>query len=217
MTSAAALHLNQPMPSTPASTTERVNVKSDRLLPVAEAPVWESTDRPPVVWLVGAHGGAGTTTLATSWAPAAEAGRVWPAADKYPYVVIVCRSHLAGLERAHELALQAKGGLAGDCQLLGVAVVADAPVKLPKTLRQKIEVIGAAVSHLWEIPWLPALRETTLTELPEWNPQDGPAKHQTRHPLHRARIAPMTQVDQHLAYAGEGIFKAARNAHSLHA
>lgn len=212
---AAALHLEQSRNS--ASSPERVNVKSDRLLPVADAPLWNSDDRPPAFWLVGAHGGSGATTLASSWAPAAESHGIWPAADSHPYVVIVCRTHLAGLERAHELALQAKGGLAGDCHLLGVAVVADAPGKLPKSLRQKIEVISAAVSHVWELPWMPALRETSLADLPEWNPEDGPAEQQTRHPLRRARIAPMTQVDQHLAFAGEGIFRAALNTHSLYA
>lgn len=192
----------------------RVNVSSDRLLPIAEEPIWQG-DRAPVMWLVGAHGGAGTTTLATSWAPAAEAAGMWPAADKHPYVVLVCRSHLSGLERAHELALQAKGGLAGNCRLLGVAVVADAPGKLPKKLRQKIEVVGAAISHLWQIPWIPELRETELADLPEWNPADGPVEQQTRQPKRRNRIAPMTVVNQHIAYAGEGIFNAARDAHSL--
>lgn len=192
----------------------RVNVSSDRLLPIAQEPIWEGA-RAPVMWLVGAHGGAGTTTLATSWAPAAESEGVWPAADKHPYVVLVCRSHLSGLERAHELALQAKGGLAEHCQLLGVAIVADAPGKLPKKLRQKIDVMGSVVSHLWQIPWIPELRETELATLPEWNPADGPVEQQTRQPKRRNRLAPMTVVNQHLAYAGEGIFNAARDAHSL--
>lgn len=196
------------------SPAPRVNVSSERLLPVAEEPVWKE-GRPPAVWLVGAHGGAGTTTLATSWAPAAEAAGVWPAADKFPYVVLVCRSHLTGLERAHELALQAKGGLAGKCRLLGVAVVADAPGKLPKKLRQKIDVVGAVVSHLWHIPWIPDLRETELSVLPEWNPADGPVEQQTRQPKRRHRLAPMTVVNTHIAYAGEGVFNAARDIHSL--
>lgn len=201
---------------TPVSVTPapRVNVSSDSLLPIAQEPVWVGA-RAPVMWLVGAHGGAGTTTLATSWAPAAESAGVWPAADKHPYVVLVCRSHLTGLERAHKLALQAKGGLAGNCQLLGVAVVADAPGKLPKKLRQKIDVVGSTVSHLWQIPWIPELREAELTSLPEWNPADGPVEQQTRQPKRRNRLAPMTVVNQHIAYAGEGIFNAARDVHSL--
>ncbi|MGP6175499.1 DUF6668 family protein [Corynebacterium sp. A21] len=167
------------------------------------------------MWLVGAHGGAGTTTLATSWAPAAEAMMTWPSAEKFPYVALVCRSHLTGLESAHELALQAKAGLAGNCRLLGVVVVADAPGKLPKKLRQKIDVVRSTVSHLWQIPWIPGLREIELADLPDWNPADGPVEQQTRQPKRKHRLAPMTVVNQHLAYAGEGIFNAARDTHSL--
>ncbi|MGO3084477.1 DUF6668 family protein [Ancrocorticia populi] len=192
----------------------RVNIVKDKLLEVAEKPLWERPGRPPVVWLLGAHGGAGTTTLAESWAPAAEA-KVWPAKDDYPYVVIVCRSTRTGLDHAHELVLQATGKLSGDCELLGVAVVADAPGKTPKALRQRMEVLGNIAPHIWEIPYIAQLREARLEDLPEWNPQDGPAEQQTRHPLRRRRIAPMTTVDQHLAFAGEGIFNAARNAHSV--
>lgn len=197
----------------PAS-SPRVNVATDRMLPVATSKIWGKPGRPPVVWLLGAHGGAGTTTLAESWAPAAETD-VWPAEDEYPYVVIVCRSHRTGLDRAHELVLQATGRFAGKCQLLGVAIVADAPGKTPKALRQRIDVMAKIAPHIWEIPYIPALRELRLEDLPEWNPEDGPAEQQTRHPMRRQRIAPMTSVNNHLAFAGEGIFTAARNAHSV--
>jgi hypothetical protein len=210
---ARADHRTTPAPAT-APPSPRVNIDADRLLPVATTKLWERSHRPPVVWLIGAHGGAGTTTLAASWAPAAEA-TVWPSEDEFPYVVIVCRSTRTGLDHAHELVLQATGKFAGNCQLLGVAVVADAPGKTPKALRQRIEVMGKIAPHIWEIPYIPSLREARLEDLPEWNPQDGPAEQQTRHPMRRQRIAPMTSVHQHLAFAGEGIFNAARNAHSV--
>ena len=50
------------------------------------APVWDtavapSGGRAPAMWLLGAHGGAGVSTLEAMWAPAASSRRGWPAAD----------------------------------------------------------------------------------------------------------------------------------------
>src|SRR5881409_1836800 len=57
----------------------------------------------PLLWLVGTHGGAGVTSLATSISFAGDAERRWPGqigsageVDS-PFVVLVARTHMSGL------------------------------------------------------------------------------------------------------------------------
>src|SRR5699024_488177 len=111
-------------------------------------------DRPPAIWLLGAHGGAGVTTLKDSWAPAGDCLGGWPAADADPYTVIVCRAHARGLEAAHILLRQARAGHIGRAQLVGLVTVADAPGKLPSRLRRRLRVVQAAAPTAWSIPWI---------------------------------------------------------------
>ncbi len=49
----------------------------------------------PAVWLLGAHGGSGVSTLAQYWDFADDAQRQWPCGNareiESPYAVVVCR------------------------------------------------------------------------------------------------------------------------------
>lgn len=38
--------------------------------------------------------------------------------------------------------------------LLGLVVVADAPGRLPRILRNRVRLVSGAVPRLWEIPWV---------------------------------------------------------------
>ena len=105
------------------------------LLPEASAPLWEiepvaddTASFPPAFWFVGAHGFAGGSTLAAMMAPAGDAGCMWPVHDAYPLCVIVARSTMAGLERAHHVVLQGIREIE-PVTVLGIAVVADTPGK----------------------------------------------------------------------------------------
>ena len=112
--------------------------------PVWSRPIAEPGGRPPAVWLLGAHGGAGVSTLEKMWAPARDSRRGWPASDTNPFVVIVSRMQVSGLDAAHQLALQHRAQKVGDCGLLGLVTVAAAPGKPAVSVVRRREIVAAA-------------------------------------------------------------------------
>ncbi|MDP9850505.1 DUF6668 family protein [Streptosporangium lutulentum] len=114
-------------------------------------------------WWVGTHGGAGVSTLAVAVPEGAEHGRYWPApapaSRQRVRVVIVARTNLAGLVSAQAAAAQwASGALPAGIDLLGLALVADAPGRLPRPLTQLIGVLAGGVPCVWTLPWVERLR-----------------------------------------------------------
>ncbi|MFF0494338.1 hypothetical protein ACFYTQ_35420 [Nocardia sp. NPDC004068] len=154
----------------------------DRRLPVWESPVRHNQRRAPAVWLLGAHGGAGVSTLARMLAPAGDCGRRWPAglAGESPYVVIVARETIEGLSRAHDLLRQFHCGLAGrNTVLLGLITSAHQGGRQPKPIRRYLEVIWDLVpeSGRWRVEWQGDWPLTEIKDLPTWTPGDArPAK-----------------------------------------
>ncbi|MCE5291553.1 MAG: hypothetical protein LLG14_20255, partial [Nocardiaceae bacterium] len=78
-------------------------------LPVRQSPL--AIRSRPAVWLLGAKGGAGVTTLTNFWAGwAADARREWPCgnarSEESPYVVIIAHDTLDSLQAAHELLMR---------------------------------------------------------------------------------------------------------------
>lgn len=177
-----------------------------------QAPVWDapiSQDQPhPAVWLLGAHGGAGVSTLARSWAPAADSQRGWPAADRYANVVVVARTHRTGLTAAHALLRQSAGGLTGGCALLGLVIVPDQDGKLPTTLRRQVEVVEGLAPQVWRVPFVPVYRTLTHEQMPVWSPRDAPAEPTKRF----ARTDAAEVIHPEIAEVGRQIFDAARAA-----
>ncbi|MFZ2292271.1 DUF6668 family protein [Corynebacterium casei] len=155
-----------------ATPLNRVSLPEHAGLPIADRPLHQSDDFSPLVWLVGAHGGAGTTTLAHTIAPFGDAGQQWPAADEYPWTVIVARTTREGIEAAHDAALQAQAGKCGDCKVLGVILVADTPGKVPKTVEQRITVLERVVPTIWSVEYHGGWRSSLIDELPSWSPLD---------------------------------------------
>lgn len=182
---------------------------ADEAAPVHAAPIAPADqNRPPAIWLLGAHGGAGVTTLEESWAPAGDCLGGWPSADADPYTVIVCRTHARGLEAAHILLRQARAGHIGRARLVGLVTVADAPGKLPAKLRHRLRVVQAAAPNTWSIPWIGDLRLTTAdTPLPVWHPGDPI-------PQRRRRQDPLTELHPDIAATGDSIFVAVREMHT---
>lgn len=129
--------------------------------PAAALPVWSRLGWAAALWFVGAHGGAGESTLAAlddSWAAA---GHGWPGApssSRRPRAVIVARSHLAGLQAAQAVAQQWASGGVPSVQLLGLIIVADAPGRLPRPLRELQQVVSGGVPRAWTVPWVEAWR-----------------------------------------------------------
>jgi len=113
-----------------------------------------------VVWWLGAHGGAGESTLEELFSGSRAADHSWPltGANLSPArVVLVARTHAHGL-RAAQSAI--REWAAGDAQvlLLGLVLIADAPGRLPHGLRQLAGLIGGGVPAVWSIPWIEAWR-----------------------------------------------------------
>lgn len=157
-----------------AAAVERVNLVDKNRLDMADGPLCPAGQRAPLVWLVGAHGGAGVSTLAASMAPMGDAGHTWPVADKHRWCVLVGRTTREGLERLHDAALQVRAGLAGDVELLGAILVADTPGSMPKSLEKKLYALESITPTLWRVPYVAEWREALIAELPEWSPLDEP-------------------------------------------
>jgi hypothetical protein len=123
----------------------------------AVAGIGGSPPRPHCAW-VGAHGGAGVTTLSEVVPGGADFGRDFPAqaAASGLRAVVVCRSNAQGLTAARKAAAIA-ASLATD--VLGLVVVADMPERRrPKPLAEALYLTRGAYDELWEMPWVPAWR-----------------------------------------------------------
>ncbi len=105
-------------------------------------------------WWLGVHGGAGVSTLERAVPGGMDANRAWPASVKPQPVVLVARSNAHGLRAAQNAAQQWASGMVGGVELLGLVVVADAPGRRPRTLRDQARLVSGAVPRLWEIPWV---------------------------------------------------------------
>jgi hypothetical protein len=113
------------------------------------------------LWWVGAHGGAGVSTLAQLVPGSMGAGTAWPQPEYgEAHCALVCRSNLSGLRAAQTAMTQwASGAAPHGVQLLGLVVVADAPGRrLPRPLRDLTPVIAGGVPQVWHLGWSEAWR-----------------------------------------------------------
>ncbi|MFC9999622.1 hypothetical protein [Nocardia sp. NPDC127526] len=150
--------------------------------PERRAPLWhrrvthtKAVD--PLVWLLGAHGGAGVSTLAQVLAPAGDCARSWPAVleDESPFVVVVAKETIEGLTRAHDLLRQWHCGMAGKrAHLLGLITVAHSPGKIPPVVDRYLQVIEVAAPAVWRVGWRSDWPTTRIADLPVWTPDDEP-------------------------------------------
>jgi hypothetical protein len=113
-------------------------------------------------WWLGAHGGAGESTLAALAAGSRAAGHAWPIPVPPTIVhrvVLVARSNFAGFSAARHAAIDwASGSVGGGVQLVGVALMADSRGRLPKPLRDLEQVLAGGVPRVWQLPWVETWR-----------------------------------------------------------
>ena len=109
------------------------------------------------LWVAGVHGGAGETTLAVALTGTGT-DRRWPRADTPPRVLLVARTHLSGLRAAQRAAQQWASGNSPAVDLVGLALVPDAPGKLPRELRDFAQVVTGGFPRSWFLPWEEGLR-----------------------------------------------------------
>lgn len=180
----------------------------ERRAPLWHIPVPHESTPPPMVWLLGAHGGAGVSTLAQVLGPAADCERRWPAVlatateSESPFVVIVAKESIEGLTRAHDLLRQWHSGAGMGrrrSHLLGLITVAHSPGRVPKPIRRYLEVVDAASPARWRVDWQDAWPATRIADLPIWTPRSP---------------EPAKGTDPHAAVRelGEGLITAVRTA-----
>lgn len=121
------------------------------------------------LWWLGTHGGAGESALASlvpEW-PAAD--HVWPRppGNGPVRVVLVARSHMRGLRAAQAAATQWASGLVPHVEVLGLVIVADAPGRLPRPLRDFAHVLSGGVPRTWTVPWVESWRLGEPPALPD--------------------------------------------------
>ena len=121
------------------------------------------------LYVVGTHGGAGETTIA-AWTGARAGNGRWPVSATWPPgeqprpdgqqldVVLVARTHAAGLTAARSALTQWASGRLPANRLHGLVFVPDAPGRLPKPLADLALVVAGGAPRSWVLPWLDPLR-----------------------------------------------------------
>lgn len=108
------------------------------------------------LWVIGAHGGAGESSIAELREDWQATGHAWPQLpdDAPAACVLVARSSARGLLAARTALTQWAASAAGDStQLLALVLISDAPGKQPQPLRDLVKVVGGGAPRVWEVPW----------------------------------------------------------------
>ncbi|MGN2642258.1 hypothetical protein ACTD5D_40045 [Nocardia takedensis] len=170
----------------------------------------------PLVWLVGAHGGAGVSSVAASIGFAGDAQRRWPTrvgfgdGDDSPLVVLLARTHMAGLAALHHTLLaHLQSRTPAGVHLVGVLTVADSDRPLPTPVAMRRDTVESLArtdleARTWRLGWVEPWRSLEISQLPRWEP-GRPVARRTDRDATRAPPAPV----QGLA---EQMFTAARSA-----
>lgn len=109
------------------------------------------------LWVVGAHGGAGESTVAGltgDWLPAEH---TWPGCPLPARCVLTARTSAAGLLAAQAALRQWAAGDA-PVALVGLLLLADAPGRLPRPLQELAGLVAGGAPRCWSIPWIEAWR-----------------------------------------------------------
>ncbi|WP_454044649.1 DUF6668 family protein [Cellulosimicrobium sp. Marseille-Q8652] len=116
---------------------------------------WNAT-----LWWLGVHGGAGESTLADLVPGSRAAAHAWPRLpDHAPVrVVLTARSSMRGLRAAQAAATQWAAGLVPHVEVLGLVILADAPGRMPRPLRDFAQLVAGGVPRAWTLPWIEGWR-----------------------------------------------------------
>lgn len=124
--------------------------------PVSTVEVQGGTDESLCV--MGAHGGAGTSTIAAILG-GMDTGTQWPIrTGRTARTLVVARTSAYGASRAQERARQWAAGALPGVELVGLVWVADAPGRLPRELRDRVALVSGAFPMTVSVPWVGAWR-----------------------------------------------------------
>lgn len=132
---------------------------------------------PPLFAVMGAHGFAGTSTVARMWAPAADSGRSWPAHTGTTQLVLVCaRASMSGLRHAAAV-LRATDHIPPGVVVCGLILIAARPKPPPKEIARYAGTVAELVPHRYDLGWIePLMCHDDRAKLPQWSPGEPPAK-----------------------------------------
>ncbi|GAA5104913.1 hypothetical protein [Nocardia iowensis] len=179
MSTPLQLHRNYP-PQGRLDPGTVVGPAPDRMAPVRHAPLPITGAHPPLFAVLGAHGGAGASTLAQWWAPAADTGLAWPASPRTTQrVLIAARLCMTGLTAAAERLREWHGGYAPDgITVIGLTLTAARPGSVPSAVRRYRSVVAELVDDIYDIGWHDELVALERSELARYNPRDPtPQRH----------------------------------------
>ncbi|MFF0528710.1 hypothetical protein ACFYT3_09985 [Nocardia amikacinitolerans] len=201
---AAPLHLDAPDDHLPFSEAgARLDPDTiaapapERRASVREQPLPTTGPHPPLFAVLGAHGGAGASTLARWWAPAADTGLAWPASPATTQrVLVAARLCIPGLTAAAERLREYRAGLAPTgVTVIGLVLTAARPGKVPAAVRRYRGVVAELVDAVYDIGWHDELIVRELTELAQHIPFDPPPRRR------RTALTQLVPADVHAAGA----------------
>ncbi|MGO9955974.1 MAG: DUF6668 family protein [Solirubrobacteraceae bacterium] len=125
-----------------------------------------ASEQDVAIWICGAHGGSGESTLERLVEGSRAAGHAWPTLPGVPAlrVLLVARTHHSGL-RAAQNAVRDWASGAVPVELVGLVLIADAPGRLPKPLRDLADVLAGGAPRVWRLPWIEAWRAAQTFDL----------------------------------------------------
>jgi hypothetical protein len=126
------------------------------------------------IWVVGVHGGAGESTISELSPHFREAHHQCPApGGLMAQCILVARTNAAGLYNARAAAKQWGASVVPHILLLGLALIPDAPGRIPKELGREITRSSGGVPRVWHLPWIedwryhaPGYTQLDTTDLP---------------------------------------------------
>ncbi|MFF3224074.1 hypothetical protein ACFYV7_14880 [Nocardia suismassiliense] len=144
----------------------------ERMAPVRETALPTTAAHPPLFAVLGAHGGAGASTLARWWAPAADTGLAWPGSPRTTQrVIVAARLCMPGLTAAAERLREWHAGYAPDgVTVIGLALTAARPGSVPAMVRRFRSVVAELVEQVYDIGWHDELVCLDLADLAQYSP-----------------------------------------------
>ncbi|WP_280426671.1 hypothetical protein [Nocardia carnea] len=146
---------------------------------VRTAPLPTTARYPPLFAVMGAHGGAGTSTLARWWAPAADTGDQWPGSDRTTQrVLLAARLCLPGLTAAADRLREWHAGLVPEgITVIGLVLTPVSGRRAPVTVRRYRATVAELVTPIYDIAWHDELACLEISDLAQFFPGErSPAR-----------------------------------------
>lgn len=155
-------------PVEPASVTGPTHPQAGIVVPEDGLPVRPTTGSASL-FIVGAHGGAGESTVAGLDPRWLATDHTWPEVPdgSTAHCVVVARTHVPGLLAAQRALTQwAASGAGPSARCAGLLLIADAPGRLPSPILDMVKHVSGGAPRLWRLDWIEQWRLGDLESRP---------------------------------------------------